>query len=161
MINSIVLSFLSLAIFYNQQSPQQGDNNVTTRNEEAIYSENDLFLAAWNRGDAKAAASFFTEDGVRVGAMGDIEHGRQEIETAYDNLMHKAMPGAKAKIEKGTIRMLSDELAVWQGGLDIEKPDRSPSMKGYVIQVMKKVRGRWLILEAHPKLFPPPPPTKQ
>jgi ketosteroid isomerase-like protein len=71
------------------------------------------------------------------------------------------MPGAKGKTEKGTIRMLTPELAVWQGGLEIKKPDGSPSMKGYVVQVMKKVQGRWLILEAHPKLFPPPPPSKQ
>jgi len=56
-----------------------------------------------------------------VGAMGDIEHGREEIATAYDNLIHKAMPGAKAKTEKGTIRMLTPELAIWQGGLEILK----------------------------------------
>jgi hypothetical protein len=43
---------------------------------------------------------------------GDIEHGREEIENAYDNLMHKAMPSAKAKQEKGTIRMLTPEVAI-------------------------------------------------
>jgi len=129
---------------------------MTTKDEEDIYRENDNFLEAWNKGDAKAAASFFTEDGVRVGAMGDIEHGREEIAVAYDNLLHKGMPGAKAKMDKGTIRMLTHELAVWQGGLEIERPDGSPPMKGYVVQVMKKVEGRWLVLEAHPKLFPPP-----
>ena len=129
---------------------------MNPKDEEAIYRENDLFMEAWNRGDAKSAASFFAEDGVRVGAMGDVEHGRAEIEAAYENLMHKAMPGAKAKTEKGTIRMLTPELAVWQGKLEIEKPDGSPPMKGYVLQVMKKVNDRWFILEAHPKLFPPP-----
>ena len=134
---------------------------MTTKDEEDIYKENDKFLEAWNQGNANAAASFFTEDGVRVGAMGDIEHGREEIAKAYDNLIHKTMPGAKGKTEKGTIRMLTPELAVWQGGLEIQKPDGSPSLKGYVVQVMKKVQGRWLILEAHPKLFPPPPPSKQ
>ena len=133
---------------------------MSTKDQEDIYKENDRFLEAWNQGDHKVAASFYTEDGVRVGAMGDIEHGREEITTAYGNLMHKSMPGAKAKMEKGTIRMLTPELVVWQGGLEIERPDGSPSMKGYVVQVMKRVQGRWLILEAHPKLFPPQPPSK-
>jgi len=32
----------------------------------------------------------------------------------------------------------------------------APPLRGYVVQVMKKVGGRWLVLEAHPKLFPPP-----
>ena len=130
---------------------------MTTKDQQDIYKENDKFLEAWNQGDAKAAASFYTEDGVRVGAMGDIEHGREEIAVAYENLMHKVMPGAKAKMEKGTIRMLTTEFAVWQGALEIEKPDGSPAMKGYAVQVMEKVQGRWLILEAHPKLFPPSP----
>ena len=129
---------------------------MTTNDEENIYRETKNFLEAWNKGEAKAAASFFTEDGVRVGAMGDVEHGREEIAAAYENLMHKAMPGAKAMMEKGTIRMLTPELAVWQGGLEIQKPDGSPPLKGYVVQVMKKVNNKWLILEAHPKLFPPP-----
>ena len=133
---------------------------MNPKDEENIYKENDNFLEAWNKGDAKAAASFFAEDGVRVGAMGDVEHGREEITTAYENLMHKAMPGAKAKMEKGTIRVLTPELVVWQGGIEIEKPDGSPPMKGWVVQVMKKVNDRWLVLEAHPKLFPPPPASK-
>jgi len=156
----ILYSFVTLIISCNPKSNQQGETNMTTKEQEEIYKENDAFLEAWNKGDAKAAASFFTDDGVRVGAMGDKEQGRTEIEAAYENLMHKAMPGAKAKMDKGTIRMLSPELAVWQGGLEIEKPDGSPSMKGYVVQVMKKVQGRWLVLEAHPKLFPPTPVAK-
>jgi uncharacterized protein (TIGR02246 family) len=153
--NYLLLSFLLLNISCNQQSHQEREN-IMTKSEESIYMGNDRFLEAWNQGDAKAAASFYTEDGVRVGAMGDIEHGREEIATAYDNLMHKAMPGAKAKMEKGSIRILTPELAVWQGGLEIQKPDGSPAMKGYVVQVMKKVNNKWLILEGHPKLFPPP-----
>jgi uncharacterized protein (TIGR02246 family) len=144
-----------------QQSKQEGENSMTTKDEEDIYRENDSFLEAWNKADAQAAASFFTEDGMRVGAMGDIQHGREEIAAAYDKLLHQGMPGAKAKTEKGTIRMLTPELAVWQGGLEIEKPDGSPPLKGHVMQVMKKVQGRWLVLEAHPKLFPNPPPQKQ
>jgi uncharacterized protein (TIGR02246 family) len=130
---------------------------MTTGDEDEIYKENDSFMEAWNQGNAQLAASFFTEDAVRVGAMGDIEHGRDEIEKAYDKLMHMTMAGAKGKTEKGIIRMLTTELAVWQGGLEILKPDGSPSLNGYVVQVMKKVNNRWLILEAHPKFFPPSP----
>jgi hypothetical protein len=50
--------------------------------------------------------------------------------------------------------MLTQEYAIWQGGLEIIAPDGS-SRKGHVVQVMKKMDGRWLILEAHPKFFPP------
>jgi uncharacterized protein (TIGR02246 family) len=148
----------SLIVFLNcTVSAQPNQKNVSamkSNEEEAIIRVTDEFLVAWNNGDSKAAAGFFTEDGTRVGAFGDVQHGRQEIEKAYDRLMHQAMPGAKANQERGDIRILSDDLAVWQGGLEITLPDGN-LLKGYVVQVMKKEKGKWMILEAHPKIFPP------
>jgi uncharacterized protein (TIGR02246 family) len=55
---------------------------------ESIIAETQKFAQVWNQGDAKLAASFFTEDGVRVGAFGDTQTGRAEIEAAYDRLLH-------------------------------------------------------------------------
>jgi len=130
---------------------------METNEEMAIIKETQSFAEAWNVGDARAAASFYTEDGVRVGAFGDVQHGLSEIEAAYDKLLHQTMPGAKVRQERGSVRMLSAEFAVWQGGLEIIPPSGAATLKGHVVQVMKKVKGRWLILEAHPKVFPPPP----
>jgi uncharacterized protein (TIGR02246 family) len=130
---------------------------MTIDDEQAIFNETVSFAAAWSRGDAKAAASFFTEDGTRVGAFGDIQHGRADIEAAYDRLLHQTMPGAVVQQERGAVRMLTAELAIWQGGTQITPAGGGPALKGYVVQVMKKVDGRWLMLEGHPKLFPPPP----
>lgn len=129
---------------------------MKSSDEQAIFKETEAFAEAWNRGDAKAAASFFSDDGVRVGAFGDMQHGRSEIEAAYDRLLHQTMPGATVKQEVGSVRMLSPGIAIWQGALEIVPPVGSP-LKGHVVEVMKKVDGRWLILEAHPKIFPPPP----
>lgn len=130
---------------------------METDEERAIIKETEAFAEAWGEGDAKAAASFYTEDGVRVGAFGDVQHGQAEIEAAYDRLLHQTMPGAKVKQERGSVRMLSPELAVWQGGIEITPAGGGSALKGYVVQVMKKVKGRWLVLEGHPKIFPPPP----
>jgi len=68
---------------------------MSSADEESIVAEVQAFSEAWSRGDAKAAASFFTEDGVRVGAMGDVQHGRAEVEAAYDKLLHGPFAGAK------------------------------------------------------------------
>ena len=124
--------------------------------EDAIGAEIEAFSAAWNKGDAKLTASFFTEDGVRVGALGDRQQGRAEIEAAYDKLLHGPFAGATVSQERGKVRMLTPDLSVWQGGLEI-RPNGGAPMPGHVVQVMKKVDGRWLVLEGHPKLFPPPP----
>lgn len=93
---------------------------------------------------------------MRVGAFGDVQHGLTEIEAAYDRLLHHTMPGATVKMERGSIRMLTPEFAVWQGGIEIFPSNGGSSLKGHAVQVMKKVKGRWLILEGHPKIFPPP-----
>ena len=127
-----------------------------SNDEQAIFSETEAFSEAWNKGDAKTAASFYANDSARVSAFGDVQHGRAEIEAAYEKLLHQTMPGAVVKQERGNVRMLSSDLAIWQGGLKITPLGSDSSLKGHVVQVMKKVNGRWLILEAHPKIFPPP-----
>ena len=130
---------------------------MSSSEEQAIFDGTAAFAEVWNRGDAKAAAAFFTEDGARIGAFGDAQLGRAEIQAAYERLLHQTMPGATVKQERGKVRMLSPELAVWQGGIEIIPADGGHTLKGHVVQVMKKVEDRWLILEAHPKIFPRPP----
>lgn len=129
----------------------------STDAEEAIIREVRAFSEAWSRGDAKAAAAFYTEDGARVGAGGDRQRGRAELEAAYDKLLHGPFAGARITQERGAVRMLADDLAVWQGGITIVPPGGGRPVEGYVVQVMKKVGDRWLVLEAHPKLYPAPP----
>jgi uncharacterized protein (TIGR02246 family) len=143
-------------IFFQSMVPYlKGVCAVESADEQAIFDEIEGFTTVWNAGDAQAAAAFFTEDAVRVGAFGDTQHGRTEIAGALDRLLHQGMPGASVKQERGTIRMLTPDLAVWQGGIEITPP-AGLALKGHVVQVMKKVAGRWLVLEAHPKFFPPP-----
>jgi uncharacterized protein (TIGR02246 family) len=124
-------------------------------NEQAIFEELEAFAAAWSSGDAHLAASFYTDDCVRVGAFGDKQRGRVEVEAAYERLFHQGMPGAAIKQEHGSVRMLTPEYAVWQGGIGIFGPDGTRAWQGYVVQVMQKLDGRWLTLEAHPKFYPP------
>jgi uncharacterized protein (TIGR02246 family) len=126
--------------------------------EQAIIQETEAFADAWNKGDARAAASFFSEDGARVGAFGDKQRGRSEVEAAYDRLLHQTMSGSTVKQERGAVRMLSSDFAIWQGSIEIVTTGGLP-LKGHVVQVMRKEDRRWLILEAHPKIFPPPPGT--
>jgi uncharacterized protein (TIGR02246 family) len=121
---------------------------------EMIIAETQAFAETMNAGDAAAAASFYTEDGVRVGGFGDTQHGRAEIEAAYRRLLHETMVGAQLTQDRGTVRMLTPELALWQGRLEILVLGTEEPIRGHVVQVMKKVADRWLILEGHPKLFP-------
>jgi uncharacterized protein (TIGR02246 family) len=55
---------------------------MSPNDEQAIFDETAAFAETWNRGDAQAAAAFYTEDGTRVGAFGDVQHGRAAIGAA-------------------------------------------------------------------------------
>ena len=137
-----------------QTNIENKNSNKMIPEEEQVIQATQDFLVAWNNGDAKTASLFYTEDGVRVGAFGDVQRGRHEIELAYDKLLHQTMPGATVKQERGSVRMLTSDLALWQGSIEIIPSNGDTPLKGYVIQVMKKVNNKWLVLEGHPKLFP-------
>ena len=132
----------------------------TIKDEEAIYAETEAFRQAWNKGDAKLVTSFFTDDAIRVdgvGASGKTQRGKKELEAAYVRLFNATMPGAQMKyLGKGEIRMLSPELAVWQGNLEVVRTDGT-LLQGHVVEILKKINDRWLMLEAHPKVSPSPP----
>lgn len=122
--------------------------------DEALHRMHDEFTAAWSAGDTKRAASFWTEDGVRVGAGGDVQRGRAEIEQALARLLGGPFKGATVRMGHGTICPLTADLALYQGPMQIEPGQGKAPIKGYVIDVMKKVGGHWLMLESHPKLSP-------
>src|SRR5262245_62415267 len=88
------------------------------------------YAAAWSSGEAKAAAAFFTEDAVRVDAAGGVQHGRAEIEAALDELVHRTLSVPKIALTHGIVRMLTPDLALWRGDMDITTADSSPPRKG-------------------------------
>lgn len=129
---------------------------MKSKEEQLIDQVENYFHEAWNSGDAKKISLYFTEDGIRVGPDGFIQHGRNEIEEIYDKLL-KMMPGSTIKYEPGIVRMLCDDIATWQCRLEITLGGGKAAIHGYSFDLLKKVEGDWLILEAHPKTIGPLP----
>lgn len=127
-----------------------------TSDEAEVLRREQEFLAAWNRGDAPAAAASFGNNGVRVGAFGDVARGRSEVEAAYQKLLHGPMLGARADWEP-TVRILSPDVAIASGPLTIRPAGGGQPLHGYGVDIWKKTAGTWELVEAHPKLFPPAP----
>jgi len=152
------IAYVSIFVIHLLTSCKQPEMKV----EEAIYAETEAFRQAWNKGDAKLVTSFFTDNAIRVdgvGATGATQRGRNELEAAYNRLFHETMTGIQMKyLDKGEVRKLSPDIVVWQGNLEIIRPDGT-STKGHVVEIFKKVNDRWLIVEAHPKVSSPPVPA--
>jgi len=122
--------------------------------EREIYAIQQGWVQAWNNGDAEALAAYCSEDCLRIGIRGDVQRGREEIRKAMVDLF-RAMPGSRLSLEGQTLRFLSPEIAVWQGYLHISRPAGNP-IDGHAIEVLQKTKGRWLIVEQHPRVFAPP-----
>ena len=129
-------------------------NMATTADE--IERTAQEYAAAWSSGDAKAAAEFFTEDAVRVDAAGAVQQGRAEIQAALDALVHRTLSAPKITLAREAVRILTPDLALWRGGMEIATTDGAPALKGNAVLLMRQEAGRWLVLEAHAKLYPPP-----
>jgi uncharacterized protein (TIGR02246 family) len=126
-----------------------------TEDERAIIQQNQKFQSEWNKGNPDVIADFFTADAIRVGSVGEISKGRKEILEAYKMLLNRAMPGSNVNLQNGGVRFLCNDLALWEGEIEIELPGNSVPLRGYLVNIMKKENGNWLILESHPKIFLP------
>ena len=82
--------------------------------KKAIVQSGRDFSAAFEKGDAKAVADFWTEDGEYEGEDGTVLRGRAAIEKAFA-AHFKTRSASKMEVEVESIRFLSRDLAIEEG----------------------------------------------
>ena len=80
----------------------------------AIRAESQAFVTAFNKGDAKAIAALWTEDGEYVEENGHRFVGRAAIEQGYSALFADHA-GAQIHILIDSLRLVSDNVAIEEG----------------------------------------------
>jgi uncharacterized protein (TIGR02246 family) len=106
----------------------------------AIEAANAQFAAACRRGDARALAELYTEEGQLYPPNENIVRGRAAIETFW-----KAALDAGAKdIELKTVEVEDHgDLAVEAGAYTMYGKDRATLERGKYLVVWKRVGGKW------------------
>ena len=104
---------------------------------------------AWNRHDAKAYASLFTEDGDVVNVVGWWWKGRAEIESKLTAAFASVFRESTMTITDVQVRLLSPDIALahvrWTM-VGAKTPAGIPEPReGIQLQVLKKSAGKWLI----------------
>ncbi len=128
---------------------------MTSADEASIIEGHERFAAAWSKGDVDAVMQLFADDAVRVGVAGDVQRGRAEIRGAMEHVLTRVFPGATVTIARGEVRFLAADVALWRGSISIQPAGAPTPLHGHAIDVLKKSARGWLIVETHPKLFPP------
>jgi uncharacterized protein (TIGR02246 family) len=123
--------------------------------EAQVLQRETVFIETWKAADAAGLATMFAEDAVRVSAFGEVSKGRAEIKASFDKLFKGPMQGAKLEVTS-TARELAPGLVVVNSPIAIHPPGGAP-MKGHAVEIWSKKGSAWLIVESHPKFFPPRP----
>ncbi|MCI0457123.1 MAG: SgcJ/EcaC family oxidoreductase [Gemmataceae bacterium] len=113
--------------------------------EEAALQKNaEAFVAAFNKGDAKTLAAFWTPDGDYLDQDGRRLKGRKAIEEAMRGFFAENK-GAKLRINIDSVRLVTPDLAIEDGTTDVIPADGTPPSRTRYTIVHVKQSGQWLL----------------
>lgn len=112
------------------------------------------FLKAFNDGDAKGVARFFTEDGTYVDPLGRTSTGRVAIEKLYSKVFAERK-GAKLAIHVQTRREVTPDVMIEDGISEVTSPAGPPSVARFSA-VMVKRDGEWYLERVQESPVVPP-----
>jgi uncharacterized protein (TIGR02246 family) len=133
------------------------------KDEDAIKARVAEFIALFNKGDAKAVTAFFADDATLVNPAGVKATGHAEIEKVIATDSSTILKGAQMEMKVVEFRSAGKDTA-W---IELEHtvtgaktPDgKTMNLTFHVPALMVKKGKNWLIAEARPYAYLPPPPA--
>ena len=102
------------------------------------------YVAAFNQGDAKALAAFWSPEAVYLNPVTGAEAtGRAEIEKQFAANFAIAK-GAKLEAKTESIKFVSPSVAIEQGTAKVVTPEQTPEVSEYSAVYVKR-DGQWLL----------------
>ncbi len=123
--------------------------------KEAIAQNAEGFIEAFNRGDAKALAAFWTPDGDYTNQSGRHLKGREAMEKAFQNFFTENK-GLTLRIESESLRFATPEVAIEDGTSFVLGSDGTPPTRARYTIVHVKQDGKWFLSSVRDAPFVPP-----
>jgi uncharacterized protein (TIGR02246 family) len=115
-----------------------------TADEAAIRKAVESYVAAFNQGDAKALAAFWSPDAVYTNPLsGQQVVGREAIQQQFAAIFAEA-EDVKLETTTDAIQFVSPNVAVEQGTAKVLRPDEEPEQSAYTAVYVKR-DGQWLL----------------
>jgi len=131
--------------------------------EAALQTRFNDLASAFNKNDAKLAATYFVADGSLINPTGAEARGREEIASLIQRDLDGVLKGGHSKMKLDHVRMLGNDLVLadcTQEVSGVMTPPGIPSpLKLHVAALMKKEGGKWYWQDARPYAILPPPPA--
>ncbi len=133
--------FVAATLLLHVCSAAEVKKPVAGAEESAVRATIDSYVAAYNRGDAKAVAAHWSDSGEWISPSGQRFQGRQAIEKEMQTLFHENK-GVRIEVINPSIRMVSPQVAIEEGTVRVIRPSEPPSDSTY-LAVDVKEGGRW------------------
>ncbi|GAA4434841.1 SgcJ/EcaC family oxidoreductase [Bremerella cremea] len=124
-------------------SPEVTVELVLTEDETAILAAVDSYVAAFNKGDGKALAQHWTEDGEFVMESGEVLKGHDAMISQFSSYF-ESNPGVKLELTNTQIKMISPRVASESGLARVLAEGQEPSETVYEAIHVKTPEG-WRI----------------
>jgi uncharacterized protein (TIGR02246 family) len=114
-----------------------------TADERAIADKANAYVAAYNKGDAKALAALFAEDAEWIDENGGVLTGRPAIEAALKAAL-AGSKGRKVDIDVESVRTLTPDVLLEKGTTTVTEANGRNAVNSYTAVHVKKGND-WLI----------------
>lgn len=135
--------------------PASAADRDAAQDEAAIKKNAEAFVAAFDKGDAKAVAAFWTEDGDYVDETGRHMKGREEIEKAFAAFFAENK-GLKVQVHTESLRFVTPDVAIEDGVTSVSEPDGGPPSRDRYTLVHVKRDGQWRLSSVRDTPYAPP-----
>ena len=131
----------------------ESDDHVADR--AAIHQAAEAYVEAFNKGDAKSVAAFWTMDGDYTDETGRHLKGRDVIAQTFEKFFAKNK-GLKLQISITSLRFPAANLAIEDGTSVTIPPDNTPSRTSRYTAIHVKMGGQWRVASIRDAVAVPP-----
>jgi uncharacterized protein (TIGR02246 family) len=135
--------------------PADAQERKAQEKEQPAKDRREQFIAAFNKGDARAVASFWTPDATYVDQVGREYKGRTAIEQLYEKVF-AARKGAKLAIHVTSAKQVSPDVALEDGITEVTPSEGGPGTAARFTAVLVKKDGEWYLQSVHDSVVHPP-----
>jgi uncharacterized protein (TIGR02246 family) len=104
----------------------------------------DEYQQAFNKGDAKAVAAFYTTDALRLWGDGQFLSGRDAIHKSYEGAFAGPLKGGKLTLRPGRTVNVSQDVRIQEGVAEVTGAPAGP-MKSRYLNTFIRQGGQWRV----------------
>ncbi len=154
-----------IGLLVSATQPSPAKPQFSTQDETAIRQILSGMEDAWDRGDAKAWAQYFSRDAELITVTGEVVQGRDGIEERFASLFADVLSGSRLTQKIRVLRLLRPDVAVADTDMELYgykalPPSMTPPAGVAVAarskSVMLYVDGKWWIVSSQSTYVPPP-----